>query len=403
MVEHKEVKKQITASQKNVANAIHTPKETNHVQPLGYIREMRGETQEDVRNCSFGYAMWQRDVSTVQQEPADTKGGVVQRAMEPNELLDAVLRHVPERAGALRGELELIDREGEPGKVVKEIKAALNRDQILTHDELKIIYNTFFDFYGIKVKQQNQNGIRQIMNLQGGDEIDLDRVFVQDQRDLADELSDLYGTKTGKELLDRIATRGDEGVPGPTIYMGYAMQAPYTNVLDWDKSKDVLLSGNRQQGYECGKGTDSFIVLNSKTLDWQMKRRGGDGGQLKEDPRIILAHELIHALHAQMGVKPTWKMLVDAQYQTASADMEQWLDERFQEEETDEYNRDIFIRSHLELNGAHEDDVPTTGIIEDIWYPEPLQVVAHINENQIRKELGLEPRKQYILNNDQKW
>ena len=84
---------------------------------------------------------------------------------------------------------------------------------------------------------------------------------------------------------------------------------------------------------------------------------------------------------------------MDAQYQPASEDLDRWLDAEFKK--AGYTSSKEFMESHPQFANAHPDDIPTTGIIEDIRYPEPLAVVAHINENNIRRQLGLKPRRHY--------
>ncbi len=94
-----------------------------------------------------------------------------------------------------------------------------------------------------------------------------------------------------------------------------------------------------------------------------------------------------------MGVKPTWEMLVHSQHGPSSSDLDAWLDAEFDKEG---YPREReFLDRHPEFAGAKPDDVPTTGIRTDIRYPSELQEIRHINENQIRKELGVSPRERY--------
>ncbi len=278
---------------------------------------------------------------------------------------------------------------------MKEIKKILDGDRSLQPETRSEIYDMLFSYYGMEVKQMAPRVSK--ANLTQGDgelsheeSVRYDQVFIRDKSNLLDDFNAIYGTKTGQDLLARIAdNRKRNDSLGTRIYLGYTLSAPYTESLG-DIEDEQYHSG--EDGVQKGRGAGTVIVMNSRELS----KKAAKNNRMKlskDDSRVMLAHELIHALHAQMGVKPTWEMLVHSQYGPSSSDLDAWLDAEFDEEG---YPREReFLDRHPEFAGAKPDDVPTTGIRTDIRYPSELQEIRHINENQIRKELGVSPRERY--------
>lgn len=102
-----------------------------------------------------------------------------------------------------------------------------------------------------------------------------------------------------------------------------------------------------------------------------------------------------------MGVKPTPDTMIGKKIDTfmGSIDLDRWLDEELGVEHQQAYNGmsiNDLIGMENAFNRAQPDDIPVTGIMsDDIIFPEPLEAIKDINENQIRAELGLPLRKAY--------
>lgn len=151
-------------------------------------------------------------------------------------------------------------------------------------------------------------------------------------------------------------------------------------------------------GKKAGKGVGTSIFLNSGEQLPYLQAASGQQG-MPEDPRIVLAHELIHALHAKMGVKPTEDTKIRKKIDSimGSVNLERWLDQEVGEVPVYEATTIRELKQgEAAFTEARPDDIPVTGIMgDDVIYPEKLEAIKHINENQIRRELGLPLRTAY--------
>lgn len=264
------------------------------------------------------------------------------------------------------------------------------------------VYQVFFDYYGIGVKQGNRDTTKLMMrDHQAHDgypkewvtEEHIDEVFARDQFDLLSWMNSLYGTGTGGELLERLRDGGRRG-RGTEIQMGFNLEGAYANATGearWGELADP-------DGKKAGKGVGTSIFLNSGEQLPYLQAASGQQG-MPEDPRIVLAHELIHALHAKMGVKPTEDTKIRKKIDSimGSVNLERWLDQEVGEVPVYEATTIRELKQgEAAFTEARPDDIPVTGIMgDDVIYPEKLEAIKHINENQIRRELGLPLRTAY--------
>lgn len=87
---------------------------------------------------------------------------------------------------------------------------------------------------------------------------------------------------------------------------------------------------------------------------------------MPEDPRIVLAHELIHALHAKMGVKPTEYTKIRKKIDSimGSVNLERWLDQEVGEVPVYEATTIRELKQgEAAFTEARPDDIPVTGIM----------------------------------------
>lgn len=369
----------------------------SHAKKTSCVQQKRYEgTQEDPRNCGLGYTMLEHSSSTEQHNTERGCEKVVQRQMDIGALINDILQHIPNGAVKLRNKLTNVG--DEVRMAVTKLKSILDDNKELWGNQRQEIYQSFFRYYGINVEQADSNTCRTNMsgqlNGQAVSGIDFDEVFLRDESRLINQLNDIYATKTGGELLKLIAAGREGNVnPGVRICLGYTKDAPYTTGIG--DETDEMLQGSFEEGFTRGRGTGTFIALNSEELSqWVDRDKKNPSNPPKEDPRVVLAHELIHALHAQMGVKPTWEMLVHAQFQPVSSMLDRWLDYEYLASGISA--KDEFVCHYSQFkNATTADDVPVTGIRSDIKYPAPLKDLQQINENQIRRELKVKLRDKY--------
>lgn len=191
---------------------------------------------------------------------------------------------------------------------------------------------------------------------------------------IGQDLSELcLGSKTFRTLVKRLLNRRRKGLNVtlyPTGFKGHA------GMITENKNSISISKGNIK-----GKGENVEITLDT-TSDYF-----GDNSNSR---KIALAHELIHALHALYGMR----MTSDVDKIRNLKDKKKWF-----------------------YNGATEDDIPTIGNIpasfsnfsfgvnnvEQIAYEtyasisnaELAKMLAEINENRIRKEMGIQERIKY--------
>lgn len=227
--------------------------------------------------------------------------------------------------------------------------------------------------------------------------------------DLIHDLNVLYGTKTGAELLDRIAKPKNDA-KRTELVVGMCWPPAYLIDYDAKNKADTLLTPEGKAGSGLKSSVGSISRLENRLLknspDPEMRKIALE----EEDMPAALAHELIHVLHAQMGVVPDKETLKKAYFEEigqgglGSLTLDRMMDEMFAAEEVEAMFSDDRQQSGLDMMSAHRgifsgatpDDVPVTGILKEKFrYPEPLAEVAHLNENQIRKELKRPLRKKY--------
>lgn len=304
----------------------------------------------------------------------DTKQGfetVVQRhPFDIFELIHGLLAIIPRGAQNIRENLVKIESKSKIDDAdIKSIRALLGDTLFFSVDTRKKINELFFHYYDMEV-EHDLNIYKKCIRCEG---IDDENVMNRDESCLIDALNDIYATPTGKELLVRLAAnKAKHPKKGTTIYLEHR-DAP--SKISKGNNKDEELRRNEKGKYIAGPGAGVYVALGSQALDDIYKVHE----ELMGMHTIVLAHELIHALHAQMGIKPTWSILLGNKNALQESDCQKNFKEKYSQFHTCEY----------------PDDVPTTGIVNNIVYPKPLEEIKHINENQIRKELNLEPRTEY--------
>lgn len=244
---------------------------------------------------------------------------VVQRFPDFFALIEEILKIIPKEAGDLRASLEKFEPKGKPDDM-KNLRKLLDEAETLQDSTRQNINKLFFDFYGMEVKH----------------------------------------------ALDSYKARFDLEHFGAYSRESTSMK----------KEEDEQLKEQGNGAYVAGPGAGTRVYLGSPALD------GADAYDINADlvdkQSIVIAHELIHALHAQEGSMPTWKILLGNNYELTESDY-----------------KAVFLHHHPEFKDASADDVPTTGIMKDIVYPQPLENIKHINENRIRSELKMVSRDSY--------
>ena len=305
---------------------------------------------------------------------------IAQIALEKNEDLNN-----------LNTELNGFKSENTESKDIKSVKTTLDKYKVFLDSKRKEIYDLFFQFYDMKVVQGNLEAYKRWHHVSTN--INDEETELQDKNILVDALNDIYATKTGNHLLHSISNnKENEKDKEVTIWLG-----------DWrgfsrdpkGNPKDEELGITENGEYQAGKGGGSSVYLGSPTL--------GSKLETNQDPEdiypVVVAHELIHALHAQMGVKPTWEMLENAP--SRISEDTGWMKSIWRNSKN--YSHELFgfpsqkFPEFTDENGkrCYPDEVPTTGIRDDIVYPQPLEEIRHINENQIRRELDIPERTKY--------
>lgn len=389
----------------------HLPHELGHVvqQKLGIVRANARHASGVMLNtdsvlehqadeigagkCVQLKAMQEQDSLTAQHDAGQDCEKVVQCRMNPNALVYDILQIILEEPDNLQGLLVVL----RPGTDVKTIKESVDFYAEFLGSKLEDIYQLFFKHYGIDVTHMPKEIIMDNLQCEEG-EFDFDKMFLQDESDLIDVLNDLYSIQTGQELLNRIADNKERNEK-----MGVKIELEPTRPEAVTESrgqyKDEFMQGNRNGGYKRGKGAGTIIALPTKGMvhliaefaelskqdpEVYQSRLESYENFLKNDPRIVLAHELIHALHAQMGIKPTWEALLGS------------LNISSQTHQLSEAppDQEFLERTGKKYLNATSDDVAVMGI-DELQYPGPLSEVGHITENRIRTELKQPLRMMY--------
>lgn len=323
---------------------------------------------------------------------------VVQRQMDLDALIDGLIEKISSPEGIEK--LNNLKQRNEPPYVIlKEAEEIVNN---YLQSSAPDIYKVFFDYYGINVTQGDRNMTKLTMQVHEEDgypaelitEEHIDEMFVHDQANLLKQLNSLYGTATGRDLLELIRG-GDSNSSNMQIQIGFGMEGAYANPFPSEEAKKGELQDPEGKSNGEGVGTSIFLISEEQIPYFRKANK-----QKPDDSRIVLAHELIHALHAKMGVKPTrdTKIIMrpedDAEQNSSfigSIDLDKWIDEKMSRMSISE-----LLSQEKAFKGAMPDDIPVTGIMSDyIIYPALLERIKHINENQIRAELGLTLREAY--------
>lgn len=394
----------------------HLPHELGHVvqQKLGIVRAnarhasgvmlntdsvLEHQADEiDAGKCVQLKAMQGKGSLTAQHDAGQDCEKVVQCQMNPNALVYDILQIILEEPDNLQGLLVVL----RPGTDVKTIKENVDFYAEFLGSKLEDIYQLFFKHYGIDVTHVDKEYIMNCIRCKEG-EFDFDKMFLQDESDLIDVLNDLYSIPTGKELLNRIADNKERNEKmGVKIELESMIPGAVTDSLG--RYEDEFMQGNWNVGHTSGEGAGTRIALPTKGMvpiiaelskqypkEFQSHLESYENF-LKDDPRIVLAHELIHALHAQMGIKPTWEALLGGQ---EIIPQEKY---NLSKKELEEYSKKTFLEPYGNIyKNATSDDVAVMGIKEGMQsrYPNLLYIAAHITENQIRTELKQPLRKMY--------
>lgn len=389
-------------------DTLHCTDEPRYTQGTNCVQMKRFEgSQVDLRSRSLAYTMEEQRGPAVQHHAADGRAEVVQCFMDIDAVIDAILNLIPGGMSGLRKDLDGL----RTSATLKEIKTLIDKNANNLGGILGQIYEQVFNFYGFHVTHFAESA---------GDEtwedhlktfglenegLTREKVTLADKSRMLDELNEIFSTKTGGELLSRIAknSMGDKAL-GVDIVIGF-QEASRGYKLEGSRTEnDQMLKGNAHEGFRAGSGIGSVLNIPSEVLFGIIARNGETfinhikrilGWQQGDDPRILLAHELIHALHGQMGIMPTWEMLLKMQSWPYSPTLDAYFDKLFAEEGFDHQREFVMAYPEFDSNGCSPDDVLTTGIRDDIKYPEPLKEVRHINENRIRREMDLPLRTKY--------
>ncbi len=387
MIQHKELKKK-----QNTMKQMHKSTQEGKKEKTYWNKGSFGMLERSMHSPRLAYTM-----------------NIAQRQMDSKGLLNGLIRII--QSSKMRQQEEILKRKcireldalkqgGDPPFVIlKKAERIVNSYFTPLKSNACGIFKVFFDYYGIDVKQGDRDTTRASMQEHqsyNGYPADLiteehiDEVFAHDQSDLLGELNSLYGTATGGELLERIRSR-DRSSLKAEIRLGFSLSGAHADFLG-DEHEGELKDPD---GKKPGRGVGTSIFLNSmEQLPYLQEE--------DEDPRIVLAHELIHALHANLGVKPTSDTVIGKKIDTfmGSVFLDSWMDKEMGVVEHQQfYNRmsiDDLLRSEESFRRARPDDIPVTGIMnDDIIFPESLEAIKHINENRIRVELGLPLRRAY--------
>ncbi len=272
-----------------------------------------------------------------------------------------------------------------------------------TNDFPSTAYECILKYYGIQVNPYDSIVSRQSMEIHYSNndgfnippeditEEYLHQLFIRDKKNIIDDLNSLYQTPTGNQLLQLIAEGTAKGKT-TSIYVGFNIAGVSTDFIHPHNTRFQDTNGQIP-----GSGSSSLVCLTSHEQQPFLLHAYNEAGiETIEEPLIVLAHELIHVLHAQKGVRPSentalWFSPPSSEH-VGSIDLDSWLDFTLNASDfstiLSQY-KDIFFN-------ATPDDIPTTGILyNQIRYPEPLNQLRHIHENAIRRELNMKLREKY--------
>lgn len=323
-----------------------------------------------------------------------------------NQLIDiiqSVREESPTVTTAVAALRQLTNTDMTPAGILAKTKEIINNFCVSFPNDIRSqMYECYFKYYGIQVTQGDKDISRSTMsehNKYDGFPIDsesitdefLDELFLRDQDNPLNDLNSLYATATGAELLEKLSEKACTDLQ-PTIQIGFSLQGAWAG----SKGNPTDECLKTPDGLSAGAGAGTTINLTSLEENPYIRKSEKIPD---EDTRIILSHELIHALHAQLGVKPNAETLVfdnttpvkDLCPFIGSIDLDNYFDMQERIKTSD------FLSQYPDIwNRATPDDVPVTGIMKGlVKFPALLEAVLHINENQIRKELGLPPRTKY--------
>lgn len=345
----------------------------------------------------------------------NTSNNIIQRKMDIgtliNQLID-IIQSVREESPAVKTAVEKMNHLTAslvtPADILAKTKEIMDNFCVSFPNDIRSqMYECYFKYYGIQVTQGGKDISQSAMsehNKYDGFPLDsesitdefLDELFLRDQDNLLNDLNSLYATATGAELLEKLSEKAGTDLQ-PTIQIGFSLQGAWAG----SKGNPTDECLKTPDGLSAGAGAGTTINLTSLEENPYIRKAEKIPDDIPdEDTRIILAHELIHALHAQLGVKPNAETLVSDNTDKpvkglcpfiGSIDLDKYLDMEERIKTSD------FLSQHHDIwNSATPDDVPVTGIMEGlVKFPALLEAVLHINENQIRKELGLPPRTKY--------
>lgn len=380
----------------------HLPHELGYVvqQKMGNVRANGRHSSDAALNTDPGLEHQADEIGTGRCSPPaqyNAEHGfeeVVQCQFDANALIDGVIGILSQdEFESMRKKLVGL----KPRIVVKKVKELLDRNNKLIGNKRREIYQLFFEFYGLNViRMTPQDMIKIAQDMMIWDiNTDYGEVILQDESSFINALNAIYNTKTGAELLTRLAANTTANPnKGVSITIGNSQGGPY--IAEKNNTDDEYLGGRRDaatgfvKNIGAGNGADSHIFMHSEALNQIYKKKYNVG--LTGDLRAMLAHELIHALHAQMGVKPTVKMLREAPVRGILPTLFNFCQNLFG------WSTERKFPEFSEFGGPYggtPDDVPVTGIRDDFMYPDLLEEIRHINENQIRQELGMDPREKY--------
>lgn len=272
-----------------------------------------------------------------------------------------------------------------------------------TNDFPSTAYECILKYYGIQVNPYDSVVSRQAMEIHYSNndgfnippeditEEYLHQLFIRDKKNIIGDLNSLYQTPTGNQLLQLIAEGTAKGMT-TSIYVGFNITGVSTDFIHPHNTRF-----QDTNGLIPGSGSSSLILLTShEQQPFLLRACDETEAETIEEPLIVLAHELIHVLHAQKGVRPSenttlWLSPSSSEH-VGSIDLDSWLDFTLNASDfstiLSQY-KDIFFN-------ATPDDIPTTGILyNQIRYPEPLNQLRHIHENAIRRELNMKLREKY--------
>lgn len=406
----------------------HLPHELGHVvqQKLGIVRANGRHSSGAALNTDPGLEHQADEIGAGRSRLSarqNTEQGfetVVQRQFNINVLIDGLLDLIGNMFHAPKTEMrelqlrelrrELLNLKAKiPKASVKSVKETLDKYEDILSSKRERIHKLFFSFYNLNVLHSDLEDYRRQFGLENVGPDD-NEIRLRDENSLVNTLNDIYTLDTGKALLEKISK---VKVNGKAKDRGKAVSIVLEDVR---RGMDSLgdpengdLKEDKSGNITAGPGVDACIYLGAEALNSYYELIHNEKLD-STDPRFFLSHELIHALHGVMGVMPTWDILakvykmlppmtpqVKAELNESLSYIQGTMPERqFQRGGIDNLSFDEQIKLYflLSLDGT-PDDVPTTGIRDNIVYPKPLENIKNINENQIRRELGEELRIRY--------